>query len=84
MEMGRRDRILRAPPRHPVRVAPGVLEIPDDRSGARRLLLQKSERDRALSTRYRDCYDGDVVFVNVPFADARNEPLPDSRTPPWF
>ncbi len=69
------------PARHPVGVAPLVVEVPDDRGGARRGLGEEAERVGLLGDGAADLR-GDVVLVERALAEARDEALPDARAVP--
>src|SRR5579863_1844255 len=71
--------ILASPAFHPLVIGPLIFEIPNDRSGARRFLVQQTERvclvdDMSMTIR------NDVKFIDRALGDSRNEPLPDTRT----
>src|SRR5208282_5992583 len=59
-------------------VSPGVVEIPDDRSRARRLLREKSHRIRLFNL-VTELGRVDVELVQPALFDAGDETFPDSR-----
>src|SRR5208282_6876566 len=60
------------------RVVPGVVEIPDHGSGARRFLRKKSQRV-GLFNLVTELGGADVELVKCALLDAGNKALPDSR-----
>src|SRR5690606_5233465 len=61
---------------HPLVVAPGVGEVPDDGGGARRLLVAEPDGVRLLGA-VAVVPGLDMVLVEVALADAGDEALPD-------
>ena len=75
------ERVARAPARHPVGVAPLVVERPDARRGAWRLLAEEGERI-ALVRHRRAVARHDAVLVGLAVARRGREPLPDAGAVP--
>src|SRR5690606_22326754 len=73
---GRVRRVLALALAHPLVVAPGVGEVPDDGGGARRLLVAEADGVRLLGA-VAVVPGLDVVLVEVALADAGDEALPD-------
>ena len=75
------ESVAGTPRRHPLRVAPGVVQVPDDGSGLRRGLVVDAERVglvRPVAVKA----GVHVVLVDVALAEAGYEALPDPRLAP--
>ena len=73
------QRIPLRPGFHPLLIGPLVVEVPDHRGGARRLLVKNAERIGLLA-HVSLIVGNDVVLVERALADSGDEAFPDAGT----
>ncbi len=72
------EAIARAPPRHPINVAPAVIQIPCAGCSGRRQFAEKT--DRICLVHSRAVAPDDAIFVGLAMADRPDTAFPDART----